>query len=93
MENLILSQESDHGTHHNLRRKREYHKYPVHWIEKFGLSLTPFKITNVNRLTIEEEKKQIESGKRLLDYMKLANLEKIFFTNEKTFKLKAPNNK
>ena len=25
--------------------------------------------------------------------MKLANLEKIFFTNEKIFKLKAPNNK
>ena len=93
MENLILSQESDHGTHIGLRQKREYHKYPGHWIGKFNLGLTPFKITNVQRLTREDEKKQTESGKRLLHYMKLANLEKIFFTNEKIFKLKAPNNK
>ena len=88
-----MSQESDHGNHLSLRRKWEYHKYPVYWIEKFDLGLTPFKITNVQRLTREDKKKQNESGKRLLHYMKLANLEKIFFTNEKIFKLKAPNNK
>ena len=55
----------------------------VHWIEKFDLGLTPFKITNVQRLTREVEKKQTESGKRLLHYMKLANLQKNFLYKRK----------
>ena len=50
----------------------------VHWIEKFDLGLTPFKIINVQRLTRKDEKKQNESGKRLLHYMTLANLQKNF---------------
>ena len=65
----------------------------VHWIAKFDLGLTPFKITNLQRLTRKDEKKQTESGRRLLLYTTLANLEKTFFTNEKIFKLEAPNNK
>ena len=63
------------------------------WIAKFDLGLTPFKITNVQRLTREDEKKQAESRKRLLHYMTLANLEKTFFTNERVFQLQVPNNK
>ena len=65
----------------------------VHWIEKFDLGLTPFKITNVQRLTSDDEKKQTESGKRLLHYMALANLKQIFFTDENIFKLQTLNNK
>ena len=65
----------------------------VHWTAKFDLGLTPFKITKVQRLTREDEKKHTESGKRLLHYMTLANLEKALFTNEKSFKLQVPNNK
>ena len=63
------------------------------WIANFDLGLTPFKITNVQWLTREDEKKQTVSGKRLLHYMTLANLEKTFFTYEKIFKLQVPNNK
>ena len=65
----------------------------VYWTENFDLVLTPFKITNVRGLTREDKKKQTESGKKLLRYMTLANLEKTFLTNEKIFKLQAPNNK
>ena len=65
----------------------------VHWIEKFDLGLTPFKITNVQRLTSDDEKKQTESGNRLLHYMALANLKQIFFTDENIFKLQTLNNK
>ena len=65
----------------------------VHPIAKFGLGLTLFKLINVQRFTGEDEKKQIERGKRLFCYMTLANLEKTFFTDEKIFKLQAPNNK
>ena len=65
----------------------------VHWIEKFDLGLTPFKITNVQRLTSDDEKKQTESGNRLLHYMALTNLKQIFFTDENIFKLQTLNNK
>ena len=65
----------------------------VHWIEKFDLGLTPFKIANVQRLTSDDEKKQTERGNRLLHYMALANLKQIFFTDENIFKLQTLNNK
>ena len=65
----------------------------VHQTAKFDLGLTAFKLTNVQRLTREDEKKRIGRGKRLLLYMTLANLEKTSFTDEKIFKLHAPNNK
>ena len=65
----------------------------VHQTAKFDLDLTAFKLTNVQPLTREDEKKRIGRGKRLLRYMTLANLEKTSFTDEKIFKLHAPNNK
>ena len=65
----------------------------VHRIAEFDLGLTAFKLTNVQRLTREYKKKGIEQRKRLLRYMTLCNLEKTFFTDEKIFKLPAPNNK
>ena len=43
--------------------------------------------------TREDEKKRTEREKRLLRYITLASLEKTFFTDEKIFKLQAPNNK
>ena len=94
--NLILSQESDPGTHLSLREIEMETGIPrasVHWIAKFDLGLTAFNLTNVKNLTREDEKKRIERGKRLLRYMTLASLEKTFFTDEKIFKLQAPNNK
>ena len=69
----------------------------VHQTAKFDLNsltdLTAFKLTNVQWLTRNDENKRIERGKRLLRYMTLANLEKTSFTDEKIFKLHAPNNK
>ena len=64
----------------------------VHQIAKFGLGLTPFKLTNVQRLTREGKTKWTERGQRLLRYVTLADLEKTFI-DEKIFKLHAPNNK
>ena len=65
----------------------------VHRIAKFDLGLTPFKLTNVERLIREDVKKRNERLKRLLCYMALENFEKIFFTDEKVFKLQTPNNR
>ena len=62
-------------------------------IAEFDLGLTAFKLTSVQWLTREDEKKRIERGKRLLCYMKLNNLERTFFTKEKIFKFQALNNK
>ena len=75
-----------------MRWKREYHEH-LFIDAKYDLGLTAFQLTNVQWLTREDEKKRTERGKRLLRYMKLANLERTFFTNEKIFKLQAPNNK
>ena len=47
-------------------------------IAKIELGLTPFKLINVQRLTREDEKREIETGKKLLRCMKLVNLEKTF---------------
>ena len=68
-------------------------KASVHWIAKFDLGLTPSKITNIQRLTRDDKKKQTERGKKLLYHITLANLGKTFFTNEKIFKFQTPNNK
>ena len=65
----------------------------VHRIAKFDLGLTPFKLKNVERLIREDVKKRNERGKRLLRYMTLENLGKIFFTDGKVFKLQTPNNR
>ena len=82
LENLILSQESDPGTHLRLREiemEREIPRASVHRIAKFDLELQNLtKLTIVQRLTREDKKKRIERGKRLLRYMTLANLEKTF---------------
>ena len=59
----------------------------VHQISNFDLGLSAFKLTNVQRLTRENEKKRVERGKRLLRYTTFLNLEKTFFGNEKMFKL------
>ena len=95
VENLILSQENDPSAHLSLREFEMETGIPrasVHLVVKFDLGLTAFKLTNVQRLTREDEKKRIERGKRLLRYMTLANLEKTF-RDEKIFKLQAPDNK
>ena len=66
IENLILSQESDPGIHLSLREiemETEIPRASVHRIAKFDLGLTSFKITNVQRLTREDEEKQLERGK------------------------------
>ena len=67
VENLILSQESDPGTHLSLREIEMGTGTPrasVHWIGKFDLGLTPFKLTNVQRLTREDENQRIGRAKR-----------------------------
>ena len=90
VENVILSHESDPGTHLSLTETEMeigIRQLSVHWIAMFDLSLTAFKWTNVQRLTRADKNKQIERGKRLLHYMALTNLEKTFFTDEKTLKL------
>ena len=96
VENLILSQESDPGTHLSLREIEMETGIPrasVHWIAKFDLGLTTFKLINIQRLTREDKNQWVERGKRLSHYIILANLEKTFFTDEKFLKLQAPNNK
>ena len=67
VENLILSQEIDPGTHLSPREIEMGTGIPrasVHWIGKFELGLTPFKLTNVQRLTREDENQRIGRGKR-----------------------------
>ena len=90
-----MRQESDPSTHLSLTEIEIETGIPqasVHQIVKYDFRLTPFKLTNVQWLTREGKKKQIERGKRLLRYMALANLE-ITFTFERIFKLQAQNNK
>ena len=96
MENLILSQENDPGTHLSYREIAMETGIPrtgVQRIVKNDLGLTPFKFTNVQRLTNRDEMKRVERCKKLLRHLTLARLEKTFFTDEKIFKLQAPNNK
>ena len=60
----------------------------VQCIAKFDLCLTAFKLTNVQQLTREDQKKRTEKGKRQLHYITLANSYKTFFVDKKIFKLK-----
>ena len=93
VENLILSQESDHPSLRETEMETGTPRASAHQTAKFDLGLTAFKLTNVQWLTREDEKKQIERGRSLLRYTTLANLEKNFFTDEKMSNLQAPNNK
>ena len=79
VDNLILSQESDPGTHLSLREiemETGIVRASVHQIGKFNLGLVTFKLTNIQRLTRKDKEKKIYRGKRLLRYMAFANLEK-----------------
>ena len=79
VENLILSQESDPGTHLSLREiemETGIVRASVHQIGKFNLGLVTFKLTNIQRLTRKDKEKKIYREKRLLHYMAFANLEK-----------------
>ena len=57
VENLILSQESDHLSLRETGMEMGTPQASVHRIEKFDLGLTAFKLTNVQQLTREDKKK------------------------------------
>ena len=92
VENLTLSQGSDPGIHLGIKLswKQEYHKHLFIGLQNLTM------VSNkqmYKQSTREDEKKRTEREKRLLRYITLASLEKTFFTDEKIFKLQAPNNK
>ena len=61
LENLILRQESDRSTHLSpteIEMETGIPQVSAHPIAKFDLGLTPFKLTNVQRLTRKIKKKQ-----------------------------------
>ena len=93
VENLILSDPSNHLSIRKTEMEMEIRKTSVNLIPKFDIGLTPFKLTNIQQLTSEDKNKRIGRGKRLLHSITLASLEKTFFTHEKIFKLQVPNNK
>ena len=97
VEDMVLSQENEPGTHLSLREIESETGIPltsVHRIVHEDLGLTAFKLTNVQRLTVADEKKRLDKGKRILHKLRLnRDLNKTFFTDEKIFKLQAPNNK
>ena len=93
IEDMILSQEDNPGTHISQReiaRELSISQASVSRASKTDLSLKAYRKTKSHALTENDMEKRVKRGKRLLRKMTKNNLNKTFFTDEKIFKLQCP---
>ena len=95
VEELILSQEENPGTHKSPReieRETGISRSTIRRIAKHDLNLTPYKRLKGQKLSMIDENKRRKRVSLLLQKITKETLKKTFFTDEKIFTVDTPRN-